>query len=197
MRRLFISIVNFFSKIINKFWWPHWSNLRWSKLVTEDPPLQPEDIITDIESLQSVCKRLYEKFVWAHDGIDELFDAVMPPPMVYKEYLDGSIIDDCDGFHSTLYHMVAKSGYRCFLLCVLAHKKGHCVLLCQINDKWYVCDYTRIYAGVDNPMDAINEYNAEYVQLYHADSDVFYDGLTLYDYDSSKFRSYKIGDIDA
>jgi hypothetical protein len=78
---------------------------------------------------------LYAKFDYTKDGIDQLGDSITPPPQNYAHYLQDTVKDDCDGFHSLMYHCVKKSGIECYLLSVVSNDGGHCVLVFNVNGK--------------------------------------------------------------
>lgn len=178
-----------FYHLIAKRWWVFWSNFRFRKAVRENIEILEEDKARTISEIKSLVKKLYKKFTWTKDGIDQLGDAVTPPPQNYKHYLNGELKDDCDGFHSLVYHCLHNSGIECYLLSVIALNSGHCVLLMKLNNKWRVIDYTDVYNGYDTPQEAIESYNKEYVALYtKAESEVYANSLTRYNYEIGKFK---------
>lgn len=172
--------------IIN--WWCWWSNYRFRGTRRLDKYVQDCDKVSDLNSIKQLVKRLFAKFEWTADGIDQLGDAVTPPPENYNKYLNAPLRDDCDGFHSLVYHCLKNSGIECYLMTVNPLRGGgHCVLIFNLWGKWYVNDYNQVYMGHVNPQDSVNDYNKMYT-LYYKTGEVVYNGFVSYDYTEGKFR---------
>ena len=194
---------NFWTKLygflymkVARYWWVFWSNIRFKKAIRHNVPIHLEDTVSDLAGARTLVKKLYKKFTWTADGIDQLGDAITPPPQNYQHYLEGELKDDCDGFHSLVYHCLYNSGFTCYLLSVIALGGSHCVLLFKSkNNKWYVNDYTRIYDGCDTPIDAINDYNKIFVTRYTVKSNVVANDVIIYDYNKKKLKLKNIKDL--
>lgn len=173
--------------------WCLWSNIRFKNVERFDTKLLEIDRVASLNDIKTLVKRLYSCFIWTADGIDQLGDAVTPPPQNYKTYMNRPLKDDCDGFHSLVYHCLYNSGIECYLLAVNPAKmgQGHCVLVFKLNDRWYVNDYSKVYNGFTNLKDAIKNYNESYPIRYNTEK-VVYNGLIKYSYDSGKFSLQNI-----
>lgn len=195
-RKMVESIYKIGCAIGNYIWWPIWSNVRWSKYATKDTFVREEDKVKTLTDIKNLVVRLYEKFEWTKDGVDELFDSICPPPYNYKRYCDGLLKDDCDGFHSLVYHCLKNSGIECYLLSTCAIGSGHCVLIFKYRNKWYVNDYRTVYAGYETAQEAVAAYNIEYVKKYSgAKSDVLFNSTVSYNYNTAKFSAGKVANL--
>jgi hypothetical protein len=189
IKKFFLKL---FSPFANEVWWPNWSNRRWKNAI-KYVELKEEDKLEKLTkaNITILVKKLYKNFHWTADGITELWDSITPPAQNYQHYLDGELRDDCDGFHSLVYHCLHNNGIECYLLSAIAVGAGHCVLVFKLNDKWYVVDYSTVLNGYDTLQEAIDNYNIHYVDVYNAESEVVYNGLIQYDYQTGKFSSVK------
>ena len=190
-KRIMRILYNLFAK----WWWPMWSNFRFRNCIRKDTCLKEEDTVHNLTEIKALVKKLYEDFDYERDSFDQLGDAITPPPQNYKYYLDKTLKDDCDGFHSLVYHCLYNSGIECYLLGVCAIGCGHCVLLFKYKDKWYVNDYTKVYPGFETAQEAINNYNDNYIKLYGAQSTVYINHTIKYTYDNGKFKTVRIKDL--
>lgn len=139
-----------------------------------------------------LVRKLYSKFVWTKDDATELGDSITPPAQNYLNYLNGKLYDDCDGFHSLVYHCLRASNIQCYLLSVITIDGGHCVLVFNYQDKWYVNDYNDVYSGFATLKEAVEDYNKKYIKIYNDNlGEVVYNGFIHYDYKTGKFRSVK------
>lgn len=197
MSKLITAWLRLFARFFDNIWWPWWSNTHWNSSKEDDLPIADEDIVTGVVSLRRECMRLYEKFSWTGDGIEELFDSILPPPQAYRKSLAGQIVDDCDGFHSVVYHVLSKSGFESYLLTAHTRSVSHCALLCKIDEMWHVCDYFTVYPGFETAAEAIEDYNKNFVEVYQAKGEVFYNALIKYNYNKGKLRSTSLEEIDA
>ena len=145
-----------------------------------------------LEDVKKVSNMIYRKFKYKNDGADQLWDAIVPPPQNYLNYTNGKIEDDCDGFHSAIYHCIHKT-YECYLLSVVGPGTGHCLLIFKSNDLWHVLDYTRLYGGKIRLEDAISEYFKDYKNIYGKEVCCF--SLVKYDYDKRKFYRVKMSEV--
>lgn len=178
-------------------WWCWWSNKRFKNCIRSNIGTEPIDKVGTLSELQELVQRLYGCFIWTADGIDQLGDAITPPPQNYAKYLEMPLKDDCDGFHSLVYHCLYNSGIDCYLLTVNTTKfnEGHCVLLFYLDGKWYVNDYNTIYEGFDTYQEAIDDYNEHYVVNYKCQGSILYNGLVEYSYVTGKFKRKNFQDL--
>ena len=182
------AIINFFVQIAYH-WWIFWSNIRFRKAERFNNTILPEDYVSNLDQINRLTKKLYSHFDYTPDGIDQLFDAIIPPSHAYQNYLLDKLKDDCDGFHSLLLQCLRASQIECYLLAVNARGSGHCVLVFYLDSKWHVNDYTTIYDGYDKLQDAINAYNEKFVEIYSgAKSKVFGNTLIDYNFKKGKFK---------
>ena len=184
MKNIFKCIYKFFASIAIK-WWCFWSNIRFKNRVKDDVDLYERDIIESIDDVRRVSQQIYNRFKYVQDGIDQLWDAIIPPPQNYLNYVNGEIRDDCDGFHSAMYHCVHKT-YECYLLSVFGPGTGHCLLVFKCGDLWHILDYIKLYEGKISIEDAISEYFEIYKKKYG--KEVYDSALVKYDYTKGKFK---------
>lgn len=178
-----------FAPFANEVWWPNWSNFRWRKAVKECP-VDEEHLAKNLTQVKALVKELYKKFKWVADDATDLGDSITPPAQCYSDFLDGLLEDDCDGFHSLVYHCLQASGMRCYLMSVVSDDGGHCVLAFENKGKWYVNDYSKVYDGYESLKEAVDAYNEQYIKRYCKEgSEVIYNGFI--EYKDGKFRSVK------
>lgn len=127
-----------------------WSNIRWCRAVKRYPvDVMPLDDCNDFyKFLSDTAARIYDKFNYTKDGMDELGDSMRPPAQCYKDAVEGTLKDDCDGFHAALYHAMAAQGKPTYLIAVLPRnfKSGHCILGgIDPNGNWYAQDYRQTW----------------------------------------------------
>ena len=180
------GIVKLFGDIITSLWCM-WSNYRFKNVERFSKELQKIDKVVTLRDIKELVNRLYGCFVWTADGIDQLGDAITPPPQCYSTYLEKPLHDDCDGFHSLVYHCLYNSGIECYLLTANPLGEGHCVLTFKLKDLWYVVDYNDVYGEFHSLQDAIDRYNKEFVIVYKSKPPI-YNGLVEYDYKDGKFK---------
>lgn len=175
------------------WWWIHWSNVRWSKVERHSEEIDCYNDLKDFDSIQAMIKDIYNNhYTWTADNVDQLFDAICPPPYNYYRYKTKPVLkDDCDGFHSLVYHFLHCNGYECYLLSLVDFRVGHCVLAYKSNDKWYVINYTKIYGGYESLSALIENYNAEYSKQQKIDK-ISANGLVEYDYKKGKLKNKKL-----
>lgn len=191
------KILNIGASFTNQVWWPMWSNYRWRNSTRHNIGIEPEDVVKNLRDLEKLLKKLLDKFQWTQDGPDQLYDSITPPPRNYERYREGILDDDCDGFHSLLYHCLYNSDIECYLMSTCALKSGHCVLVLYFEDKWHVVDYGTIYNGYISLKEAIKNYNEAYPVIYsNAKSEVFFNGLLSYNYITGKLQSESIEKLE-
>ena len=189
------NVFNAIAKWISSVWWTVWSTLRWRHAIRHNIGIAKEDRIDKFSDIGELLKRLMKHFDYTEDGFDQLWDSITPPPQVYQFYLDGVVKDDCDGFHSLVYHVLYNNSITCYLLSAVAYDGGHCILLFKYNDLWHVIDYTRIYEGHKTAEEAINAYNEIYPTKYKT-KPVAFNHLVGYDYEKGKFTWFTLNEIE-
>lgn len=180
-----------FSPFANEVWWPNWSNFRWRKAL-KDHSVADEHLVKNLTEIKELVKVLYRGFKWTADDIKDLGDSITPPAQCYRDFCNGLLEDDCDGFHSLVYHCLVKSGVRCYLMSVVSDDGGHCVLVFNYKDKWYVNDYSKVHNGFATLKEAVEDYNTIYINSYcKKGSEVVYNGFIEYNHTTGKFKSVK------
>ena len=190
------KFIQFWGDLALKLWWCPWSKVRFSKKNWGDTPVREEDKATTSEEVKALLKKADKKFKYTEDGFDQLWDAMQPPAQLYDDFISDKIVeDDCDGYHSLIYHCLHHSDVKCYLLVVVARNAGHCTLVCKLEGKWHVADWTTVHPGYDTFEETVEAYNKWFIKPYDAKSDVFYNGLLRFDYKKGKFKfvSWKKG----
>lgn len=189
LSKLKAVVLKIVSPVATKVWWPVWSNLRWSSERTKDVALKSADRVNSLASIKTEANKVYSKFKWVADPANELWDSICPPAYNYQRYLNGTLKDDCDGFHCTMFHILYKSGYtNTYLLAVIGEKGSHCVLLFKFGSQWYVNDYTSVYGGYATAQKAIDAYNSTYSKVYSAGK-VLSNATLVYNYSSKRYEA--------
>lgn len=178
-------------------WWPLWSKWRWRKSFTFNVGIEETDKINKTSlDVQALIRKLIKKFHYTSDDYTELWDSLTPPSQLYVDYLAGKVEDDCDGFHSLVYHILSNSGIECYLLTANARKADHCILLCYVEGLWWVVDYSKLYNGFSTAKEAIENYNENFVTKYGAKSAVYNNSLLYYNYNKGRFYGIKLRKIE-
>lgn len=178
-----------FAPFANNVWWPLWSNFRWRKALKQCE-VKSEDIVDNLVKIKVLVKKLYSKFKWVADDLRDLGDSITPPAQNYSDYLNGLLEDDCDGFHSLVYHCLQASGVRSYLMSVVTDDMSHCVLVFNYKNKWYVNDYNKVYEGYATLKEAVEAYNISYLDCYCKDgSEVLYNAFIEFNYTTEKFKA--------
>ena len=173
---------------IGQLIWVAWSNFLFKKLERFNTEVDESDKVKNIDDIAYLVRKLYSKFKYTKDGADQFYDAIVPPPETYKRYREGLLKDDCDGFHSLVYHCLKASGFQCYLLITHSVKSGHCTLVFKYQDLWYVCDYTGIYGSTTDLYTTIEEFNLYFERTYSPEKPVNYNALIEYNYETGKFK---------
>lgn len=197
MKKVLNSIMKFFSWFAITKWWTFWSNIRFRKSVRHSVDLMEEDKVSTVQDIKSLSRRIYKKFRYTEDGADQLWDAITPPPQNYLHYIENIVEDDCDGFHSTMYHCLSNSGIECYLLSITGIGSGHCLLIFKLNDLWHAIDYNTVYRGYDSIMESIDVYKTEYRSKYNYNKDFLYCALVKYDYSKGKFIGLSVKETES
>lgn len=175
---------------IRNFFWVIWSNIYYKskKVELHSTQIDSEDKVKTIDNIDHLVKKLYRYFNYTKDGAELLGDAIIPPCEAYKKYKEGLLKDDCDGFHSLVYHCLIQSGLRAYLLTAQTKKNGHCVTIFRFEGLWYVVDYNNVYGGCRRLEPSIGEFNTYYESNYHKGDKVVINELYEYNYTSGKFK---------
>lgn len=181
-------------------YWCHWSNLRFRKKERFNTEVKEEDQVKTVADIKALTKKLIKNFTWVEDGPDQLWDAILPPPEMYKSWVENKLtVGDCDDYHSLLYHCLHNCGMECYLLSVNATKgdSGHCIMIFKLNDLWHVIDYGTVYNGFSTAQESIDNYNENYVKVYDCKpgAKVFFNGLVKYDYTKGKFKNSRVSKL--
>ena len=185
-------MIKFLCYLAHKFWWIPWSNFRYKKVERYYRFINAEDRAFSIPQIKSLAERMYGRFNYTPDGADKLWDAVCPPPYAYCQVKVGlKFADDCDGFHSLMYHCLNTEITKPYLMTVYAKGSAHCVLVFYFDFRWFVLDYTTLYEGFVDIKEAIKNYNEEFVKKYKAKSKVRSNLFLQYDYTKGKFKLVK------
>ena len=184
------SFIKFFGDIITSCWCI-WSNIRFKQAERNSTAIIDDDKIESLSDIKFIARRAYENFTWTQDGIDQLGDAIVPPPCAYKQISDGKLLDDCDGFHAAMYHILSAHKIECYLLTATAFGGGHCLLIFKFNNKWRILDYTKIYDSAETAQEAIERYDQVYPKIYST-KPVFYNGIVSYNYETGKYKALSV-----
>lgn len=175
---------------IRNYFWIVWSNVHYRNLKGTEmhsTKVDDEDKVKTLSDVEKLTKRLYRYFEYTKDGAELLFDAILPPCEAYKKYKEGKLKDDCDGFHSLVYHCLKQSGFRTYLLTAQTKKTGHCVTVFRYEGLWYVVDYNNIYGSCRRLEPSIGEFNTYFETNYVNGDKVVINELYEYDYTKGKF----------
>lgn len=169
------------------WWWIHWSNFRWRDVERYNEEIDEKySHLSSIDDISKMTVEMYKNFKWTADNIDQLFDAICPPPYNYKRFSEGVLKDDCDGYHSLMYQVLHANSIECYLLSVVCWKYGHCILLFNFQNKWYTMDYNSVSKSFDSSKEAIESYDASYAKRCKVSS-IDTNGLVEYNYKKGKF----------
>ena len=186
--------MKFLCKIYCDYIRPLWSRIRWAKENRgNSSPIERVHSILDIKQL---VKTLNKSFCYTMDDISEAFDSLKPPSMVYQSYVDGKFKDDCDGFHTCVYHILANSKVECWLLTLITKDimTSHTVLLFEFENKWYIDDYDYVHGGLDSVEEMVETYKNIFVKNYRT-KPVIYINFLKYDYVKGTFYNVKESEV--
>lgn len=174
---------------LKHIFWVWWSNHYYKKHGAElhSTEIDPKDNVKDLQYVRWMVERLYKTFEYTKDSAELLGDAIIPPCEAYKKYKEGKLKDDCDGFHSLVYHCLKQSGFKTYLLTANTGKNGHCVTTFRYMGLWYVVDYNEIYGSCRRLEPSVQEFNDYYSKKYCNNKKVIYNALLEYDYEQGKF----------
>lgn len=175
---MYISFIKLYCNIIR----PLWSKIRWSK--SKRINIVPTEKVSSLNDIQEISNLVFAKFKYKYDDLSQLFDSIKPPSQAYEEYKNGLLEDDCDGFHSVVYHILVNNNISCYLLTLMTHPliKSHTVLLFNYQNSWYILDYNYpIHGKFNNRVEAIDYFSKIMINNYGCES-VDYINLLRYEY---------------
>lgn len=75
------------------------------------------------------------------------FEEIITPSQAYYEYLNGGLVDDCDGWVSLAYHILTNNGADCYYSIIKGYCKinTHSILTFNYNNMWYINNYSNTY----------------------------------------------------
>lgn len=97
---------------------------------------------------------MLERFTYTYDKATQLFDAMRSPATCYADYVNGQLLDDCDGFHAALYHIADHNNLDCYLLTYMTEDvtKSHTILAIKYaTNNWVAFDYDRALVSSTGP----------------------------------------------
>lgn len=183
----------FFKLWLNKIK-PFWSKIRWKSKLSVKSNMCYEQLDT-IDDVKSMCKDVYNTFEWTQDGLDELFDSYRPVEYLYTEYIknkgtNNKFKDDCDGFHSVIYHILVHNGYDAGLITIITNPllKSHTMAIFKDRYCYYLVDYNELMKFSDSCsiQDIVDSYNR--ANSYKPE---YYWNIQQYDYDTCTFYTIK------
>ena len=190
-------------KLFFKVWLDHiklwWSKVRWfnKRKIESKECTEKVNSLTDIRLM---CIDVDKRFEWTMDNIDQLFDSYRPTEYLYEMYHDSTIEkpfkDDCDGFHTVIYHILKQNGYKCALLTIATNpmKYSHTMTLFVDTDGRYcLVNYNAVHKYADGTtiQQIIDEYNyangfkKEYFWTLH---EYNYETKSFYKIDEKNFK---------
>ena len=139
-------------KLFANFWLVarvYWSNYKNAGNIADYDVEDNLDLST-VSKLAKYIDKSYSKFTYTYDGPDELFDSMrFPAQCYYDQFVKGILRDDCDGFHSSAYHIATRYGYDAYILTYMTSHliDSHTVLEIRKNNSLYKIDYSRLITG--------------------------------------------------
>lgn len=190
------KIIGFIAKIWLSYIKPYWSRFHWRKYLGGESAAVPtvKATRTDIGKFLSEC---YSHFDWTMDGIDELTDSFCPLPYLYNKYVSQKeagkkLQDDCDGFHSVVWHVLNANNIECALITVVVKPFWDSHTMCLYRGEkdgkkvYFVANYSIIYKAFNT----IEEFIAYYENL--KKTKIRYWQLDKYDYEKQMFVRDKV-----
>ena len=136
---------------VSKIWvaWlkPHWSNFRFRKSIKEYASTSGE--LNSIGEIQEKVINLYKNFEYKLDDFSMLFDAIDTPPQCLFHLENNKLLDDCDGFHAAVYHLLsqkAKNAVNIYLITVKTNPftQSHTMCVFDLDEITYLVDYQSV-----------------------------------------------------
>lgn len=159
-------MIRFFCKLWCDYLKPFWSSIRWWSERKIEGKEVTEKVTNALTSVRSMCREVYSKFDWTMDDISQFFDSLRPCEYLYNWYKDSTreepLKDDCDGYHSLIYHILKSNGFDCCIFTIATNpiKNSHTMTLYKYNDAYYLINYTSIrkYSNC-TIQDIVDDYN--------------------------------------
>lgn len=143
--------------------------------------------IYSIDDIKNIQQSLFKNFSYQKDFIDEIHT----PAQCYKDYFYNNFNDDCDGFHSALYHILSKNNIEQWLVTQIPkYMYGHTYIIFKFNSKYGIIDYTNVTYGITNRKDLIT-----IIKLYKYDSDYLAHYIWKWDYEKKKYVNCKESEL--
>lgn len=160
-------ISRFFCKLWCDYLKPFWSKIRWCgkrKIVGKEVT---EKVTNTLTSVRTMCNEVYRRFEWTMDDFSQLFDSLRPCEYLYNWYqesnYDDPLKDDCDGYHSIIYHILQANGFDCCIITIVTNpiSKSHTMTMYKYNGCYYLVDYTSVkkYAAGTTVQQVVDDYN--------------------------------------
>lgn len=184
-------ITKFFAMLWLKYLRNFWSMIRWNGKRKE---VSREMISVNDGNLKSTLKDVYSHYQWAMDDVSQLFDSMRPAPYLYNQYLEAKlndkvVEDDCDGYHTIIYHMLKNNGYRVALITLVTDpiSQSHTmVAIKDIIDDGTVSYRVVNYTAITGPYITLEKFVEQYKH------DVICWSVDKYDYDGRRFRNISV-----
>lgn len=159
-------MIRFFCKLWCDYLKPFWSKIRWCKKRQVVSREVSEQVTSDISSVRSLCSKVCSRFEWTMDDISQLFDSLRPCEYLYQLYCnanyDDPLKDDCDGYHSLIYHILHENGFDCCILTIVTNpiRDSHTMTLYKVNGCYYLINYTSVRKyETNNIQEIVDDYN--------------------------------------
>lgn len=180
---------------IRNLLWLFWSNIHYRHTKGVDlhsTAIDEEDKVETLDDIYHLASKLNRHFDYKDDGVELLWDAIIPPSEAYKQYKNGLLKDDCDGFHSLVYHCLKQSGFTVYELCAQTKREGHCVAIFLYRGLWYVIDYTSVWGSYSRLEPSIEEFNTYFSRNYVNGDKVVNNEVLDYDYEKGKWKALNL-----
>lgn len=145
------------------------------------------ETISCVNDIRNIAKVIYNKFVYKHDFIDEIHQ----PPQCYKNYLYNKLVDDCDGFHAVLFHILSKNNITCYFITYIPkNMNGHTFIIFKYYNKYGYIDYNSVQYGQQQINETINK-----IKQYKYNSDYLAHYIWKWDYEKKKYVNCKESEL--
>lgn len=177
-------------KIFISFVWNKYLRYIYSKLLFVND-VNDYDICENIQSLSdinNIVNNINNIFIYKKDFIDEIHT----PAQCYKNYHDNNFYDDCDGFHSAVYHILSKNNIEQWLITqVFTNMQGHTFLLFKYIGLYGIIDYKNIKFGIVS-----QKYINNILKYYkYDDGEYMYHYIWKWDYEKKKYVNCKESEL--
>lgn len=182
-------MIRFFCKLWCDYLKPFWSRIRWCRKRKIESEEVTEKVTHTRTSVRSMCQEVYSRFEWTMDDFSQLFDSLRPCGYLYNWYKDSTreepLKDDCDGYHSLIYHILKANGFDCCIFSIVTNpmKHSHTMTLYKYNGAYYLVNYTSVKGYFNCTIqDIVDDYNKS-----HGFKKEHYWNTQRYDYEKKKF----------